>query len=190
MSSAQRLPPTPPSGQLPLLHSCLAKLRSARDPVSRHVAGAVLSDYIEGEACDLQGDDANAFFTELHHGVVDMLSSTEMHERAGGVLAVTVLLQADTDEEQGLKLSIYASHLQLALQRSADNAELLNMIYNAFGHLTRSSRDPEVVEREAKRALDCLSSEVCTVLHNHLVHLTSAIHTFSRTKKRHCRPRE
>ena len=163
----------------PSASTLLLGLRFARDPGTRHVAGSVLRDYIEGEAGDLHGDDASVFFTELHQGVVDMLLSHETQERAGGVLAVTVLLQADTDEEQGLKLSSYAGHLQLALQRSADNAELLHMICNAFGHLTRSSRDPEVVEREAKRALDCLSSEVSSCcIRGNLARFTYTFPTF------------
>ena len=155
--SSQLLEEQPPSSS----ETCgrlLTGLRTARDPAVRSGAAAALREFIEGEAGELQGDEASAFFAELHQGVENMLASRNPEERAGGVVAVATLLQADTDE-QGLRLSGYAAVLQLALQNSAIDPEMLQTVCDAFGQLCRSGRDPEVVEREAKRALDRLAEE-------------------------------
>ena len=123
-----------------------AALASA-SPLDRAAAAAELADLLEEKHS-----------TQHHRRVGEMIASASPEERAGGLAAIGALLLID-GEDLGPRLSTYASPLRTALLRSVgDNEEALGAACEYYGELVRRGRDPDVLEREARLALDALAA--------------------------------
>ena len=122
-------------------------------PLDRSAAAADLTDLLE-----------ESHSTEHHRRVGELIASEEMHEQAGGLSAIAALLLID-GEDLGPRLSTYGSPLRTALLRLASrttDAAALNQAPAAaacdyYGELVRRCRDPDVLESEARSALDALA---------------------------------
>lgn len=62
-------------------------LRSRNDE-SRLATAYELYRYVNTDVPEMPLDDQNAFIDEINHNVFEMVSSSEVHEKKGGILAI------------------------------------------------------------------------------------------------------
>lgn len=116
--------------------------------LDRSAAAAELTDLLEEKHS-----------TEHHRRVGELIASPDLRARTGGLAAIGTLLLID-GEDLGPRLSTYGAPLRTALLRLYGQSNMVvNRACEYYGELVRRCRDPDVLEVEAKSALDALADD-------------------------------
>ncbi|XP_014771975.1 serine/threonine-protein kinase mTOR isoform X1 [Octopus bimaculoides] len=132
-------------------------LRSRNDE-SRLATAYELYRYVNTDVPEMPLDDQNAFIDEINHNVFEMVSSSEVHEKKGGILAIATLVGVDIGNA-ATKISRFANYLRNLVPSS--DVGLMEMTAKGMGILALSAGNhaAEYVDFETKRSLELLAGE-------------------------------
>jgi FKBP12-rapamycin complex-associated protein len=138
-----------------MLNNLIADLRNSRDDDDRSLAAENLCAHVEAEARDMFGERFNAYMTGLNTRILELVNSTSIAEKLGGIAAIDRLINLET-EENATKITRFATHIQNSLPHA--NATVTEKVAEALGHLARAggTLTAEFVEFEVRRALEWL----------------------------------
>ncbi|XP_063292058.1 serine/threonine-protein kinase mTOR [Pelobates fuscus] len=144
------------SGIMTMLQQFANGLRS-RNEETRTKAAKDLQHYVTTELREVSQDDATQFFDELNHFIFEFVSSSDVSERKGGILAIVSLMGVEGGN--ATRISRFANYLRNLLP-SSDTA-VMEMASKAMGRLAMAGDTftAEYVEFEMKRALEWLGPE-------------------------------
>ncbi|XP_075136061.1 serine/threonine-protein kinase mTOR isoform X5 [Leptodactylus fuscus] len=144
------------SGTMTMLQQFANGLRS-RNEETRTKAAKDLQHYVTTELREVSQEDATQFFDELNHFIFEFVSSSDVSERKGGILAIVSLLGVEGGN--ATRISRFANYLRNLLP-SSDPA-VMEMASKAMGRLAMAGDTftAEYVEFEVKRALEWLGPD-------------------------------
>eukprot|EP01113_Clastostelium_recurvatum_P006582 TRINITY_DN1298_c0_g1_i1.p1 TRINITY_DN1298_c0_g1~~TRINITY_DN1298_c0_g1_i1.p1 ORF type:complete len:2380 (+),score=927.36 TRINITY_DN1298_c0_g1_i1:62-7201(+) len=136
------------------LHKILPDLKS-RNEEARLRAARALRVYVAQQAREMGGETFTKFMNDLNGHIFELVNSTGVQEKIGGILAIDELIDVDYDEN-ATKITRLANFLRLGL--ATTEPSVLLIASKALGKLARSSGTltAECVEFEVKRALEWL----------------------------------
>ncbi|RDD40512.1 Serine/threonine-protein kinase mTOR [Trichoplax sp. H2] len=132
-------------------------LKSRSDEV-RLRAAKELQRSITTELREVSNEEYQSFWDELNHQIFELVSSSDVHEKKGGILAIISLIGVDGGNAP-TKISRFANYLRNLLPSS--DPSVMDMASKAVGLLALAGGTftAEYVEFEVKRALEWLSGE-------------------------------
>ncbi|CAA9998750.1 unnamed protein product [Nesidiocoris tenuis] len=140
-----------------------AQLKS-RNEEKRNKAAQELYRYIKSELRDLSPEELTAFIDDFNNThLYQMVSSNDINENKGGVLAIMVLISTDMDSEHVSRgsggNSKYSNYLRHLLPSS--DANVMELSAKAIGQLAKISgaRSEFFVKFEIQKAVEWLSGE-------------------------------
>ena len=71
-----------------MLQSFVSGLKSRHDDV-REKTAKQMQQYIETDLREVSADENASFVSDLYHSIFEMVSSSELHEKKGGVMAIS-----------------------------------------------------------------------------------------------------
>jgi len=108
-------------------------------------------------------EEERTYVSAVQHALPEMLGSALPYERAGGLLVIDVLLEAeaDEDEEAGARLARLCDYLRLAVSQATHDESALAACAVVLGRWARvgASLAADAVDAEARRALATLREE-------------------------------
>ena len=132
----------------------------------QHAAALALHDFLETDTQEMTPQEVEGFLAETFRGLEQLLASAETHHLTGAVVAIDALMEVEAEDATSVRgdrswLPRFAKYLRTALAHEANTVETLHLACDALGHLARAggSLTTEVVDDEAKRALDVLRDE-------------------------------
>ncbi|KAG7266549.1 hypothetical protein CRUP_024048, partial [Coryphaenoides rupestris] len=137
------------SGTATVLQQFVSGLKS-RNEDTRAKSAKDLQHYVTTELREvgniLSQDEATTFYDELNHHIFELVSSSDVNEKKGGILAIG-------------KISRFANYLRNLLPSS--DPVVMEMASKAMGHLSMAGDTftAEYVEFEVKRALEWLGAD-------------------------------
>uniref|UniRef100_UPI00358FB62C serine/threonine-protein kinase mTOR-like n=1 Tax=Myxine glutinosa TaxID=7769 RepID=UPI00358FB62C len=135
----------------------LQKLRS-RNEEDRAKAASDLQHYVATELRELSPEENAAFYDDLMQTIYELVSSNDVTEKKGAILAIVSLLGVE-GAGSAARTSRFANNLRLLLP--SNDVGLMELASGAVGRLSMAggSFTAEYVEFEVKRALEWLSGE-------------------------------
>ena len=132
----------------------------SRSQAEQREAAKAVRDFLESDAQEMAPQGVHGFLAETFRGIEQLLDSGETHLLSGAVIAIHTLMEVEA-EDSTTRLLRFAKYLRTALAHEANTVETLHLTSDALGHLARAggSLTTEVVDEEAKRALDLLREE-------------------------------
>lgn len=129
-----------------------------RNDEARLTTAYELYRYVNTDVPEMPLDDQNAFIDEINHNVFEMVSSSEVHEKKGGILAIATLVGVDIGNA-ATRISRFANYLRNLVP--ASDVVLMEMTAKGMGILALSAGNhaAEYVDFETKRALEWLAGE-------------------------------
>ncbi|XP_053307789.1 serine/threonine-protein kinase mTOR isoform X5 [Spea bombifrons] len=148
--------PASMSGIMTMLQQFANGLRS-RNEETRTKAAKDLQHYVTTELREVSQEEATQFYDELNHFIFEFVSSSDVSERKGGILAIVSLMGVEGGN--ATRISRFANYLRNLLP-SSDTA-VMEMASKAMGRLAMAGDTftAEYVEFEVKRALEWLGPE-------------------------------
>nr|WIM49540.1 HIF1a pathway protein [Daphnia magna] len=130
----------------------------SRNEDSRLKAARDLHHYVTSELREALQEDVISFVDDLNHHIFDMVSSSDVNEKKGGILAIVSLLQVDVGNTNA-RMTRFANYLKNLLP--SQDVVVMELTARALGKLTlvSGSYTAEYVEFEVKRAFEWLSGE-------------------------------
>ncbi|MDP2434404.1 MAG: hypothetical protein Q8P67_01525, partial [archaeon] len=115
-----------------------------------------LRQFVNSQYRTLTSDQFTSLLQILHDRIFKLINGNQIHEMLGGILAVGVLIDFDTQEYSGKNTPRFSGYLRKALSHSDERvlllaSQMLGMLVKAEGALTA-----DCVEFEATRALEWL----------------------------------
>ncbi|XP_056399106.1 serine/threonine-protein kinase mTOR isoform X3 [Hyla sarda] len=154
------------SGIMTMLQQFANGLRSKNED-TRTKAAKELQHYVTTELREVSQEEATQFYDELNHFIFEFVSSSDVSERKGGILAIVFqhifpLLPVSLIGVEGgnaTRISRFANYLRNLLP-SSDPA-VMEMASKAMGRLAMAGDTftAEYVEFEVKRALEWLGAD-------------------------------
>eukprot|EP00117_Sycon_ciliatum_P040328 scpid3818/ scgid5118/ Serine/threonine-protein kinase mTOR; FK506-binding protein 12-rapamycin complex-associated protein 1; FKBP12-rapamycin complex-associated protein; Mammalian target of rapamycin; Mechanistic target of rapamycin; Rapamycin target protein 1 len=141
-----------------MISQIVAGLKHRSDKVRLKTAQQ-LRQYVTTELREMSAEDANAFTEELNKNVFVLISSSsEVHEKKGGVLAILALIGLD-DVGSNNKFNRFTTYMRSLLP--SNDPVVMELAAKVAGRLVSSggSLAAESVEHEVHRALEWLSGE-------------------------------
>jgi FKBP12-rapamycin complex-associated protein len=139
---------------------------SSRSLEEQRAAALALHDFFETDTQEMAPQEVEGFLAETFRGLERLLASAETHHMTGAVVAIDALMEVEAEDATSVRgdrswLPRFAKYLRTALAHEANTVETLHLACDALGHLARAggSLTTEVVDDEAKRALDVLRDE-------------------------------
>lgn len=131
-------------------------LRS-RSEETRTKAAKDLQHYVTTELREVSQEDATSFYDELNHFIFEFVSSSDVSERKGGILAIVSLIGVEGGN--ATRISRFANYLRNLLPSS--DPVVMEMASKAMGRLAMAGDTftAEYVEFEVKRALEWLGAD-------------------------------
>ncbi|GFN76929.1 mechanistic target of rapamycin (serine/threonine kinase) [Plakobranchus ocellatus] len=119
-----------------------------------------LHHFVVTELREMPQDEVATFMDEFNHHIFEMVSSSDVNERKGGVLAIVSLLGGDVGNI-GTRVTRFANYLMNLLPSNYYDLGVMEMAAKAVGILALSSGTyaSEYVEFEVRRALEWLVSD-------------------------------
>lgn len=144
------------SGIMTMLQQFANGLRSKNED-TRTKAAKDLQHYVTTELREVSQEEATQFYDELNHFIFEFVSSSDVSERKGGILAIVSLIGVEGGN--ATRLSRFANYLRNLLP-SSDTA-VMEMASKAMGRLAMAGDTftAEYVEFEVKRALEWLGGD-------------------------------
>ncbi|KAM9299260.1 serine/threonine-protein kinase mTOR [Gastrophryne carolinensis] len=144
------------SGIMTMLQQFANGLRS-RNEDARTKAAKDLQHYVTTELREVSQEEATQFYDELNHFIFEFVSSSDVSERKGGILAIVSLIGVEGGN--ATRISRFANYLRNLLP-SSDPA-VMEMASKAMGRLAMAGDTftAEYVEFEVKRALEWLGAD-------------------------------
>jgi len=98
--------------------------------------------------------------TETTKRIYDLVSSSENHEKLGGIAAIDELMEVPCEDNE-TKIIRFANHLRMIFQQPAVDTQVLIQASRVLGHLVRAggSVTADFIEFELKRTLDWLQGD-------------------------------
>ncbi|XP_059160425.1 serine/threonine-protein kinase mTOR-like [Physella acuta] len=142
-----------------VLQSFVLGLKHRQEDV-RFKTAVDLHHFVVTELREMQQDDVASFMDDFNHHIFEMVSSSDVNERKGGVLAIVSLLGGDVGNI-GTRMSRFANYLMNLLPSNSYDLGVMEMAAKAVGILALSSGTyaAEYVEFEVRRALEWLVSD-------------------------------
>ncbi|XP_018572076.1 serine/threonine-protein kinase Tor [Anoplophora glabripennis] len=140
-----------------ILQQFVTNLKSRHESV-RHKTAQELSLYVKSELREATPDEINTFLEEFNHHIFEMVSSNDVNEKKGGILAILCLIGTDVGNMTN-RISRFANYLRNLLPSS--DVGVMELVAKAMGHLAvvSGSKASEYVEFEVKRAFEWLQKE-------------------------------
>ncbi|KAL2916207.1 phosphatidylinositol kinase-related protein kinase tor1 [Polyrhizophydium stewartii] len=131
----------------------------SRNPDTRNRAAKELHDYVVVTAQETTGDALAKFTKDLDRRIFELLQSSNVDEKLGGIAALDKLIDIDGGEENLTKVTRFANNLRVVLPGSEPRITVAAC--SALGHLVSAagSLTTEFVEFEVKRALEWLQGD-------------------------------
>uniref|UniRef100_A0AAQ4QZI1 Serine/threonine-protein kinase TOR n=1 Tax=Gasterosteus aculeatus aculeatus TaxID=481459 RepID=A0AAQ4QZI1_GASAC len=128
-----------------------------RNEDTRAKSAKELQHYVTTELRELSQDEATTFYDELNHHIFELVSSSDVNERKGGILAIVSLIGVEGGN--ATRISRFANYLRNLLPSS--DPVVMEMASKAMGHLSMAGDTftAEYVEFEVKRALEWLGAD-------------------------------
>ncbi|XP_069466036.1 serine/threonine-protein kinase mTOR isoform X2 [Ambystoma mexicanum] len=144
------------SGIMIMLQQFASGLRS-RNEEARAKAAKDLQHYVTTELREVTQEEATQFYDELNHHIFELVSSSDVSERKGGILAIVSLIGVEGGN--ATRISRFANYLRNLLPSS--DPVVMEMASKAMGRLAMAGDTftAEYVEFEVKRALEWLGPE-------------------------------
>ncbi|KAM5132577.1 serine/threonine-protein kinase mTOR [Mantella aurantiaca] len=144
------------SGIMTMLQQFANGLRS-RNEDSRTKAAKELQHYVTTELREVSQEEATQFYDELNHFIFEFVSSSDVSERKGGILAIVSLIGVEGGN--ATRISRFANYLRNLLPSS--DPVVMEMASKAMGRLAMAGDTftAEYVEFEVKRALEWLGAD-------------------------------
>ncbi|XP_075695475.1 serine/threonine-protein kinase mTOR isoform X1 [Rhinoderma darwinii] len=144
------------SGIMTMLQQFANGLRSKNED-ARTKAAKDLQHYVTTELREVSQEEATQFYDELNHFIFEFVSSSDVSERKGGILAIVSLIGVEGGN--ATRISRFANYLRNLLP-SSDPA-VMEMASKAMGRLAMAGDTftAEYVEFEVKRALEWLGAD-------------------------------
>ncbi|XP_063386567.1 serine/threonine-protein kinase mTOR [Cydia fagiglandana] len=117
-----------------------------------------LYHYAKTELREVPQEELTHFLDEFNHQIFEMVSSSDVHEKKGGVLAIVCLIGGDCDTTK-TRITRFANYLRNLLPSS--DVGVMELAAKTVGRLATVSgvKRAEYVEFEVKRAFEWLSEE-------------------------------
>ncbi|XP_045500390.1 serine/threonine-protein kinase mTOR isoform X2 [Colias croceus] len=117
-----------------------------------------LYHFAKTELREVPQEELTQFLDEFNHQIFEMVSSNDVHEKKGGVLAIVCLIGGDCDTTK-TRITRFANYLRNLLPSS--DAGVMELAAKTVGRLATVSgvKRAEYVEFEVKRAFEWLSEE-------------------------------
>ncbi|XP_072945210.1 serine/threonine-protein kinase mTOR [Epargyreus clarus] len=137
--------------------SFVAGLKSRNVDVQTRTARE-LYHYAKTELREVPQEELTQFLDEFNHQIYEMVSSNDVHEKKGGVLAIVCLIGGDCDTTK-TRITRFANYLRNLLPSS--DVGVMELAAKTVGRLATVSgvKRAEYVEFEVKRAFEWLSEE-------------------------------
>ncbi|XP_075459599.1 serine/threonine-protein kinase mTOR isoform X2 [Ascaphus truei] len=144
------------SGIMTMLQQFANGLRS-RSEESRAKAAKDLQHYVTTELREVSQEEATQFYDELNHFIFEFVSSSDVSERKGGILAIVSLIGVEGGN--ATRISRFANYLRNLLP--SNDPVVMEMASKAMGRLAMAGDTftAEYVEFEVKRALEWLGAD-------------------------------
>ncbi|XP_035824600.1 serine/threonine-protein kinase mTOR isoform X2 [Aplysia californica] len=142
-----------------MLQGFVAGLKHRAEDV-RFKTAIELHHFVVTELREMPQDDVASFMDDFNHHIFEMVSSPDVSERKGGVLAIVSLLGGDVGNI-GTRMSRFANYLMNLLPSNSYDLGVMEMAAKAVGILALSSGTyaAEYVEFEVRRNLEWLVSD-------------------------------
>uniref|UniRef100_A0A8C5B3T0 Serine/threonine-protein kinase TOR n=1 Tax=Gadus morhua TaxID=8049 RepID=A0A8C5B3T0_GADMO len=139
-----------------VLQQFVSGLKS-RNEDTRAKSAKDLQHYVTTELRELSQDEATTFYDELNHHIFELVSSSDVNEKKGGILAIVSLIGVEGGN--ATRISRFANYLRNLLPSS--DPVVMEMASKAMGHLSMAGDTftAEYVEFEVKRALEWLGAD-------------------------------
>ncbi|XP_065891468.1 serine/threonine-protein kinase mTOR-like isoform X2 [Dysidea avara] len=133
-------------------------LKSRQDEV-RFKAARNLKRYVATELREVSQELTSGFLEELNHMIYDLVSSNEIHEKKGGILAIVALISLEDAHGNVARVGRFANYLRGILP--CNDYLVTEMTAKAIGclALAEGAYTAEYVEFEVRRALEWLSTD-------------------------------
>ncbi|XP_053611167.1 serine/threonine-protein kinase mTOR isoform X2 [Plodia interpunctella] len=117
-----------------------------------------LYHYAKTELREVPQEELTQFLDEFNHQIFEMVSSNDVHEKKGGVLAIVCLIGGDCDTTK-TRITRFANYLRNLLPSS--DVGVMELAAKTVGRLAIVSgvKRAEYVDFEVKRAFEWLSEE-------------------------------
>ncbi|KAF5280820.1 hypothetical protein FQR65_LT14927 [Abscondita terminalis] len=114
--------------------------------------------FVKSELREATPEEINAFLDEFNHHVFEMVSSTDVSEKKGGILAIICLINADVGN-MTTRISRFANYLRNLLP--SNDVEVMEFTAKTMGKLAlvSGSKASEYVDFEVKRAFEWLGGD-------------------------------
>ncbi|XP_040286249.1 serine/threonine-protein kinase mTOR isoform X4 [Bufo bufo] len=144
------------SGIMTMLQQFANGLRSKNEE-TRTKAAKDLQHYVTTELREVSQEEATQFYDELNHFIFEFVSSSDVSERKGGILAIVSLIGVEGGN--ATRISRFANYLRNLLPSS--DPVVMEMASKAMGRLAMAGDTftAEYVEFEVKRALEWLGAD-------------------------------
>uniref|UniRef100_A0A8C6M5E7 Serine/threonine-protein kinase TOR n=1 Tax=Nothobranchius furzeri TaxID=105023 RepID=A0A8C6M5E7_NOTFU len=144
------------SGTATVLQQFVGGLKS-RNEDTRAKSAKDLQHYVTTELRELSQDEATTFYDELNHHIFVLVSSSDVNEKKGGILAIVSLIRVEGGN--ATRISRFANYLRNLLPSS--DPVVMEMASKAMGQLSMAGDTftAEYVEFEVKRALEWLGAD-------------------------------
>ena len=135
----------------------IENLKSRNDKV-RLKAAKGLRAFVEAEAREMSGESLSKLMHEINRRISELINSTDMYEKLGGIEAVDQLIDVEC-EDKAMLVTRFANFLRMILP--SNEQQIMVKAARALGHLARSegTLTADVVEFEVKRVLEWLHGE-------------------------------
>eukprot|EP01132_Coremiostelium_polycephalum_P005602 gene5602-6970_t len=139
------------------LGKILLDLKNKRED-DRMKAAKHLRNYVITQSREMTNENFTKFMQDVNNLIFELVNSSGIPEKIGGILAIDELIDVDYDEN-ATKITRLANYLRIGL--SSNDHTVMQMASKALGRLARSSGTltAECVEFEVTRALEWLSGE-------------------------------
>ncbi|XP_029434781.1 serine/threonine-protein kinase mTOR isoform X2 [Rhinatrema bivittatum] len=144
------------SSIMTMLQQFASGLRS-RNEETRAKAAKDLQHYVTTELREVSQEEATQFYDELNHHIFELVSSSDVSERKGGILAIVCLIGVEGGN--ATRIGRFANYLRNLLPSS--DTVVMEMASKAMGRLAMAGDTftAEYVEFEVKRALEWLGPD-------------------------------
>ncbi|XP_059807691.1 serine/threonine-protein kinase mTOR isoform X1 [Hypanus sabinus] len=144
------------SGTASVLQQFVNGLKS-RSEETRAKAAKDLQHYVTTELREVNQEEVTSFYDELNHHIFELVSSSDVNERKGGILAIVSLIGVEGGN--ATRITRFANYLRNLLPSS--DTVVMEMASKAVGRLSMAGDTftAEYVEFEVKRALEWLGAD-------------------------------
>ncbi|WAR26259.1 MTOR-like protein [Mya arenaria] len=130
----------------------------SRNEETRTKTANELHHFVSTELREMPTEEHTKFMDDFNHHIFEMVSSSDLNERKGGILAIVSLIGIDVGNA-ATRISRFANYLRNLLP--SNDAVVMEMAAKAMGILALSSgtNAAEYVEFEVKRSLEWLDGD-------------------------------